>query len=335
MRLGELSGRTGRLARTIAIPAALVAVLGGFLPAMDAAADAATPTTPSTNPVSTASENPGTGTPAAQIAASAIDTCVKVAAKAGFSFTSMDRTALGNERYIAVAVSIAMAESSCNPSATNINTDGSEDRGLWQINNVFHSEVSNACAFQVQCNADAAWNISGHGSNWSPWSTWNNGAWENYIGSANAAVSGFSFQLSDLGHGTCLDADQADHNNGGPIFQWACNSSDIYQQWTVVVPGVGHNPVLRNVGTGTCLDADGSNKNDGGPIFQWACNGSDNAQVWWFNGSGRMNTNGDADAGLQNDQNGTCLDADSAKSGNGAPIFQWGCNHSDSFQLWN
>ncbi len=336
MKSGKLSGRTGRLVRSIAIPAALVALLGGLLPAiMGATANAApTPAAPTTN-VSIASENPGTGAPAATIAASAIDVCVKVAAKAGFSFTSMKSTALGNERYIAVAVAIAMAESSCNPSATNTNTDGSEDRGLWQINNVYHSEVSNACAFQIQCNADAAWNISSHGSDWSPWSTWNNGAWENYIGAANSAVSGFSFQLEDLGDGTCLDADQANHNNGGPIFQWSCNSGDIYQQWTVVVPSVGHNPVLKNVGTGTCLDADGASKANGAKIFQWACNGGDNAQVWWFNGSGQLNTDGNANAGLQNTQNGTCLDADGTSKGNGAPIFQWACNHSDSFQEWN
>ena len=28
------------------------------------------------------------------------------------------------------------------------------------MNSVYHSEVSDACAFQIQCNANAAWNVN-------------------------------------------------------------------------------------------------------------------------------------------------------------------------------
>jgi hypothetical protein len=310
----------------------LAAITGGLLIVMGAVS--AGPATAAPAP-RLASLNPGDGVPARDISFQAISVCAKVAAKAGFSYTTTVDTVLGSERSIAVAVAIAMAESSCNPDATNINTNGSEDRGLWQINNFAWPNVSNACAFQVQCNADAAWNISDHGTDWDPWSTYNNGAWESYISSANSAVSGFSFQLEDQASSTCLDADASDVGNGGKIFQWSCDASDSYEQWTVDVTTDGHNPVLRNVGAGTCLDVDGSDVGKAGKIFQWSCNGNDTYQVWWFNGSGDLNTDGNADVGLQNDGGKTCLDVDSADVGKGGTIFQWTCDGSDTYQEWN
>lgn len=275
---------------------------------------------------------PGTMTPA--VSAAAV-TCAKVAAKAGFSYTTNVSTAAGNVREIVIAVAVALAESSCNPSAQGQNP-GSVDRGLWQINSYYHSEVSDACAYQVQCNADAAWNISGHGTNWSPWSTYNSGAWENYLDTARAAITGFSFQLKSLGANTCLDAISSDVRNGGRVAQWTCNSSDSYQQWRVVVGGTNLNPVLQNVGAGTCLDAISSDVRNGGKIAQWACNSSgDSYQRWWFSGSGQYNTNGNANAGLHNAGSGTCLDAEASDVGQNGTIFQWACSGSDHFQLWN
>ncbi|HEY4024294.1 MAG TPA: RICIN domain-containing protein [Pseudonocardiaceae bacterium] len=327
-----------RLSSSILGAAALATaalVLGGLASTPAIAATAPTSSAPQPSTQKMASLNPGDGVPADQLSAAAIQTCAKVAAKAGFSFTSTVSTSLGRERSIAVAVAIAMAESSCNPSATNINSNGSEDRGLWQINNAAWPNVSNACAFQVQCNADAAFNISNRGSDWNPWSTYGNGAWRNYISSANSAISGFSFQLQNKSAGTCLDADGTNIGNGGKIFQWTCNASDSFQQWTVVIGANGDNPILRNVGSGTCLDADGTNIGNGGKIFQWACNSGDKFQVWWFNGSGQLNTNGNANAGVQNAGGGRCLDADGTNVGSGGKIFQWACNGSDGFQEWN
>ncbi|MEU8261595.1 RICIN domain-containing protein [Micromonospora sp. NPDC048999] len=268
-------------------------------------------------------------------ASAAATVCAKVAAKAGFSYTENVSTSAGNVRKIVIAVAVAMAESSCNPSAKGQNP-GSIDRGLWQINNYYHSEVSDACAYQVQCNANAAWNISNHGSNWSPWSTYNNGAWKNYLDTARDAITGFSFQLKNRGAGTCLDAISSDVRNGGRIAQWPCNSNDSYQQWRVVVGANNYNPVLQNVGAGTCLDANASDVRNGGVIFQWACNSTGDAfQRWWFSGSGQLNTNGDANAGLHNAGSGTCLDAQASDVGQNGNIIQWACSGSDLFQLWN
>ncbi|MBV9381724.1 MAG: ricin-type beta-trefoil lectin domain protein [Streptosporangiaceae bacterium] len=283
------------------------------------------------------------------ISLSAAQTCGAVAAKAGFSFNNYISTNKGSYPVIVVAVAVALAESSCRgnvylcdpsltvgyyPPVSCAAGDTSYDRGLWQINSG-HTNVSDACAFQVQCNADAAFNLSGGGYDWSPWVTYNSGAWGSYISTAEGAVYGYSFMLKDNGDGTCLDADSANVGNGGKIFQWTCNTSDSYQQWQVV-GSVGRIPILKNRGTGTCLGADSANVGNGGKIFQWTCNTSDSYQQWWFYGSGQLNTNGNANAGVHSVGTGTtCLDADGSAKGDGAPIFQWGCKQSDIYQQWN
>lgn len=282
----------------------------------------------------------GAGVARPQASTASAQLCARVAAKAGFSYNHTVNTSAGSEPIIVMAVAIALAESSCNPSAQGFNgptsgcPNGSVDRGLWQVNSCYHSEVSNACAYQAQCNADAAYNISGAGSDWSPWSTYGNGAYISQLPLARASVFGISFQLKNTADGTCLDADAANVGNGGKIFQWTCNSSDHFQQW-VVTGSVGHLFILRNVGSRTCLDADGGKIGNAQPIFQWACNANDAFQQWWFLGSGQYNTNGNANANLQSSGARTCLDADGAARGNGQPIFQWTCSRTDHAQWWS
>ncbi|HEY3868820.1 MAG TPA: RICIN domain-containing protein [Actinocrinis sp.] len=329
-RSGE--SRTGR--RTLTLAVASGAALALALAGTASASATATPAAPAG--VKMASLNPaGAGVAAPDLASGNIATCAKVAAKAGFSFNVTVSTALGQEPQIVVALSVAMAESSCNGSATNDNTNGSEDRGLWQINNAAWPNVSNTCAFQVQCNADAAWNISDKGGDWQPWSTFDSGVWENYVSDAKAAINdGFDFQLKSDSGGDCLDADSSNVGNGGKIFQWACNSSDSYQLWTVEST-VGSLFILKNNGSGTCLDVDGSDVGKDGKIFQWACSKTDSAQEWWFRGSGQLNTNGNANAGLEDSYAKDCVDVDSADVANGGTIMQYTCSGSDGFQLWN
>ena len=48
-----------------------------------------------------------------------------------------------------LAVRVAKAESSLIPSAININTDGSKDRGIFQINDKWHPEVSDEMAQDI------------------------------------------------------------------------------------------------------------------------------------------------------------------------------------------
>ena len=71
------------------------------------------------------------------------------------------------------AAAVAMAESAGRQYATMRNTDGSTDRGYFQINSV-HGALS---TYDPAGNARAAVTISRHGTDWSPWVTWNTGAY--------------------------------------------------------------------------------------------------------------------------------------------------------------
>lgn len=70
-----------------------------------------------------------------------------------------------------LAIRVATCESSLNPAATNVNTDGSIDRGLFQINNKAWPNVTDAQAYDANFSATffcqqfkagnlAAWNSS-------------------------------------------------------------------------------------------------------------------------------------------------------------------------------
>src|SRR5947209_14220352 len=95
---------------------------------------------------------------------------------------------------LVTCVAIAWAESGLRTDATGYNpgprpgTVASRDRGLWQINDYYHSDVSNACAYDAFCNAQAMYRISSGGTNWYPWSTYNNGDYRQFIPAAQLAV---------------------------------------------------------------------------------------------------------------------------------------------------
>lgn len=83
---------------------------------------------------------------------------------------------------------IVEAESSGNPSAINRNTNGSTDYGLAQINSV-HG-VSQAAMFDPAQNLAEAYKLSAGGTNFSPWTTFNTGAYKNFLSDATGATSG-------------------------------------------------------------------------------------------------------------------------------------------------
>lgn len=76
-----------------------------------------------------------------------------------------------------LAAAIAQAESSGRAGATNRNTNGTIDRGLWQINSI-HGALS---TLSPSANARAAVQISSDGRNWRPWVTYNTGAYRRYL----------------------------------------------------------------------------------------------------------------------------------------------------------
>ena len=89
----------------------------------------------------------------------------------------------GNPLYADLAAAVAMAESGGKSDATNTNTNGSVDRGLWQINSVHGGQST----FDPIANAKAAVKISSNGKNWSPWVTFNTGAYKKYLSPATLA----------------------------------------------------------------------------------------------------------------------------------------------------
>ncbi|GHO57217.1 CHAP domain-containing protein [Ktedonobacter robiniae] len=100
-----------------------------------------------------------------------------LAAQAGFTGHSL-----------LVVVAIAHAESSLNPKACLRNTDTHHtlDRGIMQINNYWHSEVSDACAFDPKCSFEQAYRISSKGTSFHPWATYTSGAYRKFMPNGEA-----------------------------------------------------------------------------------------------------------------------------------------------------
>jgi hypothetical protein len=71
------------------------------------------------------------------------------------------------------AAEIAEAESSGRASATNYNTNGTVDRGLWQVNSIWGA----LSTYDPMANARAAVQISHDGRDWTPWITYDIGAY--------------------------------------------------------------------------------------------------------------------------------------------------------------
>lgn len=87
------------------------------------------------------------------------------------------------------AVAIALAESSGNPSAAGDATLGGS-YGLWQINLKAHPEYTEAALMDPQTNANAAFAIyQAAGNGFSRWSTFNSGAYAQYLPAASSDQS--------------------------------------------------------------------------------------------------------------------------------------------------
>ena len=89
---------------------------------------------------------------------------------------------------LTIATAVALAESHGQVNARNNNTDGSIDRGLWQINSV-HKQYDIHRLDDPVYNARAAYALSLGGNVWTPWSAFNNGSWKKYLGRAQVAAT--------------------------------------------------------------------------------------------------------------------------------------------------
>ena len=89
---------------------------------------------------------------------------------------------------LATAAAVALAESGGNPSAYNPETaagtpDGQGSYGLWQIYLNAHPEFAGLNLYDPQTNANAAYQVYAAAGGFSPWSTYNSGAYLRYLSS--------------------------------------------------------------------------------------------------------------------------------------------------------
>lgn len=97
-----------------------------------------------------------------------------------------------DEGVIATGIGVSTAESGRRRKAANRsgNTPPSTDRGPWQINDHWHPEVSDECAYSWGCSTQAAHSISNGGSDWSAWTTYHADIGRPYRRAARAAIKG-------------------------------------------------------------------------------------------------------------------------------------------------
>ncbi len=107
----------------------------------------------------------------------------------GYSIDQLEQlwiNAGGNTEAAPTAAAIAMAESSGNPSATNSNTNGTTDYGLWQINSVHFGETGmpdpSLIVNNPSYNAQAAVALfNRRGQTFGDWVQYNNGNYEQFL----------------------------------------------------------------------------------------------------------------------------------------------------------
>ena len=138
---------------------------------------------------------PGAVPPASVQASAPVEhkTCESVSRSEGDQLSAAQLAKLAKETGftgdgLVNAVAVALAESSGFTKALLVNENCTRDRGLWQINDYWHPEVSEQQAFDPAQNAKAAYDISDQGTDWDQWSTWESGAYKDYLPDAEQAV---------------------------------------------------------------------------------------------------------------------------------------------------
>lgn len=112
---------------------------------------------------------------------------------------------------IATGIGVSTRESGRNSKAKNTagNSPPSTDRGGWQINDYWHREVTDQCAYDWVCSTKAAARISNGGSDWSQWATYSSDVGSAYRADAEAVVGASDTQLAGwLGDALNSAADQ-------------------------------------------------------------------------------------------------------------------------------
>ena len=95
-------------------------------------------------------------------------------------------------RSLAIILAIAIQESGLDTNSINVNNDAqrSVDRGILQINNYWHKEVSDQCAFDPACAFVAGYRISQQGTNFNQWATFTSGKYLRSMPTTQAISTG-------------------------------------------------------------------------------------------------------------------------------------------------
>jgi hypothetical protein len=188
---------------------------------------------------------------------------------------------------------------------------GSYDRGLWQINSKAWPKVTDACAFQPACNANAAYAISAQGATFSPWAVYDGTGYTRYLAAAQTAVTGLtSGALVSAAFGVC--ATRSGPDAGAGVVIGACGQSLPAQQWAA------SGGTLRS--GAFCLTAAANAQ----PVVTAAACTGDASQTWTAQDSGT----------LKNAQTGLCLRDPHAKHTAGAPLTLGSCSHARGKTWW-
>lgn len=104
---------------------------------------------------------------------------------------------------LTIATAVALAESGGVSNGTpHVNDNGTHDTGLWQINSA-HTDYTTAGMMIPFANGQAAYAISGNGTDFTPWTRYRNGDYQQFMKRAAIGVAGIpsvnSANETDLG----------------------------------------------------------------------------------------------------------------------------------------
>ena len=112
---------------------------------------------------------------------------------------------------LAVAVCVCLAESQGYDHALNINPDGSQDRGIWQLNSI-HKDITDEIAYDPKRATDAAFKLYvSAGSSFEDWAAYKSKVYlhDSYLGRACVGVANFLAERF-------LAVPVPDHDDGTP-----------------------------------------------------------------------------------------------------------------------
>jgi hypothetical protein len=166
-------------------------------------------------------------------ATSAAQQCASYATAAGWA----------NNGSLVTASAVCVAESGGRPAVYYCDATGQDgvyppvscpgiyDRGLWQLDSAGQPGTSDGCAFDAQCNADAAYTVSARGRTFAAWATYTNGSYADYIRAAQLAVDSLrTGTVPSAVLGACLAS--ARYAQNAPVVIGACGTGARQQQWT-------------------------------------------------------------------------------------------------------